>query len=275
MNALEHVNWGINLKRYLIVYEYTYGLAPAHCVLGSNIRFFEREGRTMAQIESTAVYEIIVKGTASEQAVLNVIHYATEETIPVPPIPTEEQFLAQFVENWRTAVLAVLSQIYRVESYTLKRITGTEVDPSPPPPTRLIVPFQFGIPGGLGDFGARVGEPLPTYSAVGYRKLTSNPTRNGRGGMRLGPVLESDTTGGNALNAGALALFAVANLESIRRVLIAAVANFPMQMQVFSETLALVAPNVTPRNFSFPVSALALNPFITTQTTRKQRTGSA
>lgn len=229
----------------------------------------------MAVIDVNAVYEVIVKGSMSNQAVVNVFHYVDEEGSPPEPNETEENFLASFRLNWRSAVLPKVSNLYFVETYTLRRITGTEVDPDPPPPNRLIVPFAFQLPGTLDDAGDRLGEPLPTYAAAGYRKLTSNPTRNGRGSFRLGGLLEEDTTGGNALNAGALVLLAPATLEPIRIPVINPPGTRFMLMAVFSETLALVTPNVTPRNFAFAVNALALNGFVTSQVSRKQRVGSS
>lgn len=228
----------------------------------------------MAVLDPNAVYEVTVRGSANNQAILNVFHYQVEEPLSDPGANgTEENFLAEVKEAWDATVLPKLWVGYGVESYNLKRITGTE--PVPPPGTgnRLIVPFQFAIPGTIDELGTRTGEPLPTYSAVGYRKRTPNPSRNGRGAFRLGPVMEEDTTGGNALNAGAVALFSPASLEPLRRVLITIAASFPMEMVVFSETLALLTPNTTPRLFAFEVQTIQLNPFITTQNTRKQRVG--
>lgn len=229
----------------------------------------------MALIDVNAVYEVVVKGSMQNQAVLNVFHYQDEEGSPPEPDETEENFLSSFRASWRTAILPKASNLYFVESYTLRRIVGTEADPEPPPPTRLVVPFGFQLPGTLSDAGERIGEPLPTLAAVAYRKITGNPSRNGRGGFRLGGALEEDTVGGNALTAGAELLFAVASLEPIRVPAINPPGTRFMQMVVFSETLALVDINGTPRNFAFPVLAFSLNHFISSQTSRKQRVGSA
>jgi hypothetical protein len=228
----------------------------------------------MAQLSNEFVYEVIARGTANSQAILNVFHYVTEDDLPVvEPGATEENFLQQFATNWIASVYPKLWDGYSQDQWTLRRLNSIAANPTPPPPGMVTSDFQFAVAASVLDGGDRAGEPLPTYAAVGYRKRTNNPSRNGRGAFRLGPVMEEDTTGGNALNLGAVALFNPTTLENLRRVLITGAGNFPMAMAVFSETLAVQNVGVRPRNFAFQVQTIQLNPFITTQNTRKQRVG--
>lgn len=224
------------------------------------------------------VLQVSVLGRALGQAVINVFHYAAANplTFPVPGADISE-YANDFVASWRTNILPLLANAYKVEVYQFRTIISTtETDPGPPPLRKVILGDAYDEAGTTADFGTQVGEVHATFVAVGVRKVTARAGRRYRGGFRGGPILE-DSVNNNFLIASEFASW-VANAEAFRATLLQAGfgSASDLNLRVFSEADALtpVPPNTNLIDSTAVVNGVIINPFVTSQVSRKASAGS-
>ena len=218
------------------------------------------------------VLEITVKGKAFAQDILNVVHYRS--ATPLTFIDNELDilvYLNQFALLWRSTVLPSVSDAYSVESYVAQVLIGTIVNPTPPPPNQIAIGDQrirVGVP--PNDTGQRTLDPLPTFNAVGVRKFSDRAGRSFRGGLRIGPITEVQTTA-NSLTAPELIDFA-AKWTAFKDTFLETAPTNTLEAAVFSPTRALAAPapNLNLRSDTAKWVASLINSFITSQVSRKQ-----
>lgn len=229
----------------------------------------------MAMIDSFRLYELSVKGVADGQAIVNVFHYASASGGTVWGPDSTIQLLSAFRTDWRTFVIPALSESYSVVSYSLRELLSTIVNPTPPPPLRIPIGVQEGLPGTLLDQGQRVGDSCPTFVAVSYRKRASISTRRTRGSFRLGTVAEADTLL-NQLSAAGEVVFDPATISGILSLEPGDPPGALMLMQIFSPTSLLERPaGSAPRGDAVEVLSIAKNNFLGSQVSRKRASGVA
>lgn len=223
---------------------------------------------------NTSVVEIIVQGkSASGQNVVNVFHYRqTDTAVTVYDNEDLGELVGAFNANWIGEALDVLSVDYSYQTIRGRALTGTIANPTPPPATVIQVGEQFDFVLGAPNPGLRPGEVEPSFSAVGVQKLSSRAGRNFRGGWRWGTVAEQDVVANN-LEVNVYLPLVVANAQSFAISTIST--NFGAsiwEMCVFSRTLALAAPPpfTNLRDLTAKVLGAKVNPFISSQVSRKQ-----
>lgn len=221
-----------------------------------------------------SIIEITVQGkSASGQNVVNVFHYRR-------PDPASFEFqnshLQEAVEDfnaiWIQRAIPLLHQDYSYQQIMGKALIGTIANPNPPPATVLDVGEQFVFAHTSPQQGARTGQVLPSYCAVGVQKLSSRAGRNFRGGFRLGTIREADKVG-NEVEAGVYLPLVVTNMQAfVIAPLTVSFDSDPWEMCVFSRTLALAAPPpfTLLKDLTAKVTGAKVNPFMTSQVSRKQ-----
>jgi hypothetical protein len=226
-------------------------------------------------LDDDKVYEMVIRARADGQAIVNILHYITEESpFAANPDATMEAFLDSFAGAWQSAVVDHVASAYVVDEYALYEILQTSNgNPDPDFITHLVYGHQLAKVGSISDIGAIDSEPYPTSTAVGYKKVTAMRGRSKRGGLRIGPPAKEH---GNfdLLNGGGQANFAASNLDPVLRRTITLAANFPMVLAVFSKTRAQkTAASTDMRQFAERVTSLVLNTAFTSQVSRKRRIG--
>jgi hypothetical protein len=224
----------------------------------------------MAEVAGNKVYEITVRGVADGQAVNNVFHYITEEAIPVGTLPTEAEFLDTFRDRWQNC-LGSFHDSYSVQEYFMKR-ANRAVFPGRRPGLITHVEYdnQEVITGDAADFGTLTGDVLPTYVAVGYKKVTTSVGRSWRGNMRVGPVIEAHVDV-NLLNAAGRINWAESVFDPLKRILLP-VTSFPMLLVVFSKHSSdQIGLTDNMRQYTRPVVRWRRNNYISSQVSRKRR----
>lgn len=217
------------------------------------------------------IVEIVVAGRSQSQQILNVFHYRTQNPVTFPPAgATIGNLASPFRDLWRANVLPRLSDLYVVEVYRLRSLTGTVVaDPGPPPVNQLVQGDAFDLAGTGLDTGSITGEILPTFNAVGVRKVTDRAGRRFRGGARFSSIPEANqannfllATEVTAWTTAAFNLFTTAIDSGFLEV---------FEMCVFSKTSALeaTAPQTDLRQYTADVTNAIVNAFMTSQVSRK------
>lgn len=222
----------------------------------------------------TSVIELIIQGKdVSGQNVFNVFHYRQSDTAPtVYDNDDLAVACAEINTDWLTNIIPLLSVNYSYQTIRGRALTGTIANPTPPPPTQLVVGEQFDLVLPAPISGTRVGDVLPTYAAVAAQKLSSRAGRNFRGGARFSTIREADTQA-NLLETGAYLALCVANITAFYAATLSL--NFGAsiwEMAIFSRTLALAAPPPFSllRDLTSKVVGAKVNPFISSQVSRKQ-----
>lgn len=142
--------------------------------------------------DSNSVFEITVKGEAAGQAVINQFHWMTTDDVLAPVVIPDANvglFAEQVRQRWITEMLAVLNQAYTFRSLTVKEITGWTGGGVVP--KKLLYGYGQEITTGDGATGADTGECLPFTSAGQCFFGSSDPTKRGRGRMKLGVIGEA------------------------------------------------------------------------------------
>lgn len=261
---------------------------------------------TMASVVSEDdVIQVTVHGIASGQAIDNVIHYRVEAA---SGNQTLETFLANFQLDWRDDVLPVLSASYRVLVYEAARISAVLAEVIGPPGFSYLhnpkVRFNAvaSITGSaIDDIGEVAGAALPTYTALGYRKVSQGmgtgkwgggtPDADAdlyektlKGSIRLSTIPEAYT---EAATQNALTAAAVTDCENALDTMLAiATAEGggagDFRMCIFSlfldQKLRHETPIPTPPRalwYSQLVNSVELNPLVTSQVSRKQKSSAA
>lgn len=229
--------------------------------------------------------EITVLASASGQSIINVLNYRAGLTNAAPH--TLEDFLTEFRDEWRTGILPLLHESYVIQAYVGRVISSMVfLPPIPPqgPNARPAIRYseQFILQGaGASDTGDKITDAHPTFTAISAQKVCGPVTDPAgvvlpaekiiRGGIRLGPIVEADTEAleGNALTAAA----AAAALAGLIVIQVVALGGDTMNMEVLSfyKDLNHRVIGPLPTFATATVSSFLVNPFISTQVTRKQR----
>lgn len=218
------------------------------------------------------IAEFTVKGKASGQDILNVVHYRVANPGAFPPGGLDiSAVLDDFITAWRLACLPGVSNTYTVESYLVQALVSTSTNPGPPPFTQIDIGDQFllaGVP--AIDVGALTADPMPSFNAVGVRKFSDRAGRNFRGGLRIGPITDIQADG-NQLTAPTVIGFAD-RWTTFHETNLPFPTLEELEPAVFSRTLALSrpVPNITLRVDSARWVASLINSFVTSQVSRKQ-----
>lgn len=223
---------------------------------------------------NTSVVEIAVKGlSATGQDITNVFHYRNKLAEPGTFTNLALRLMVdQFQLDWREKILPLLNQDYKVVLFRARAITGVVTNPTPPPTNAITVGEQYDKPGDVLDVGGKVGVLGPTFNAFGVQKLSDRAGKNFRGSFRLGTINEIDVTG-NLLTAPVKAALDTATLNFVSDEL----PSTPppevfWRMCVFSRTLLMAAPApyTDVRALTANITGSRVNPYITSQTSRKQ-----
>lgn len=228
-------------------------------------------------IVEDGLYEIRVIGTMQGQAAINIFHYKEGEFNNPSEGDTLESALLAFRAKWRTYVLMNVADDYTVYQYEIQSILDNRTPRDAPGPNDELYNIVYGNQAILAGTGSDIGDdatpPLPTCVAAGFRKVASSTARWARGSFRLCGLLESDTV--SAFPDQLTDLRRLNLAAALTNMLQVTVGETPMSldMVVFGRTTWLKQANPsTPRdNYVSLVNSLILNPFVTTQVSRKRR----
>lgn len=231
-------------------------------------------------IPINTLFEVTVNGSIRGQMCANVLHYRIENAGDLEANSTEEtleSLITLFRGHWRDQVLPIVSMEYKVAAYRIAIVDGRDAFPGHVPPFRLRYGAQHILAGvDETDWGTEDDAPLPSFTAIGIRKVAEAVGRNFRGQVRIAGTMKTDTdaTEVNRLNTASYdqyvtlgnALMNTPNTDDaapLRR----------MHMVVFARTKYLTAGGVGPLPSSFisRVGSMVTNRFLTTQVTRKER----
>lgn len=148
------------------------------------------------------VLEVAIHGAAGGQRIVNIFHLRIRsgESVPVDGLPLSTIEISMRAD-WLITIRTELSNQWVWQRNVLRTIDNRIPRPPARPgarPRRYAFQnryrevFEFAIP--TETRGSRLGEALPTLSALGIRKVTNRAGRSYRGGMRVGPLLEEDTS---------------------------------------------------------------------------------
>lgn len=222
----------------------------------------------------TSVVEIAVKGlSATGQDITNVFHYRNRLAEPGTFTNLALRLMVdQFQLDWREKILPVLSNDYKVVLFRARSINGVVTNPTPPPTNKLDIGEQYDKPADVLDVGTKAGIVAATFTAFGVQKLTDRAGKNFRGSFRLGTITETDF-GGNTIFAGPKGVLDTATLNFVQDQL----PSTPppevfWEMCVLSRTLLMAAPApyTDVRALTANITGTRVNPFVTSQTSRKQ-----
>lgn len=228
-------------------------------------------------IVSGGLYEIRVIGTQQGQAAINIFHFKEGEFNDPSEADTIQAGLTAFRAKWRLNILPKVSDSYAVFQYEIQSILDNRTPRAVPGPNDELYNIVYGSQFILGGEAADVGEiataALPTCVAAGIRKVAATTERWGRGSWRLCGLVEADT---EAVTCDQLtALRKASILANATAMLQVTVGETPMSldMVVFGKTTWLKQANPsTPRdNYVSVVDSVVVNPFVTTQVSRKRR----
>lgn len=227
-----------------------------------------------------------VRGVSSGQSVINVLHYLNTSSAD----PTSIDAIADaFRAQWRSWVLPRVVNRYSVLYYDFGVIDGLVWDTSDggvPGDTDGNTLWRYtenvSLAGTGSDVGSVAGAGMPTFNAVGYRKvcagweepdnLTPIPlTKSPRGSLRLSGVPEDATTFDNILDTGPLADFTATG--NALRTIVSGSVRLDMILvtnRIDGNLMFGGAPAFTPEYGVAFVTAMAVNRYITSQTSRKQ-----
>lgn len=247
--------------------------------------------------------EVRVIGEAEGQAIINRFHYrltsfATPNPDNILDVPTA------FRAAWRDKILPLLTDNYRVLRYEALHIVDATllVPPAGNGPvfrygTAAVINGDAGVGGAdRGQVDETISNGFPTYVAAGVRKVCGQTretdddaivNRRLRGGCRIGPLPEADTDVGAPNNIDAALITALEdafNTGGDDGLLIIGddegVDTTIAQMHVLGLYLGNNEPYPTEAdppagrgdNFLYaPVTSVTINPYITSQVSRKQR----
>lgn len=228
--------------------------------------------------------EITVLAAASGQAVINVLNYKAHSGNA--GVATLAQLAAAFREEWKDNICPELHESYEVQAYLCRTISGMVFLPpiipgSPTSRPALRYSEQVIVQGLAADVGGMATASHPTFTAVSIQKVCGPVTTPAlvpltsekliKGGMRLGPIAEAstDTTEGNALSSA----FATEVLDALNLIstLTAAGETFNLEVLSFYKDSVHRVDGALPTFARAGVTSFLVNPYASTQVTRKQR----
>jgi len=221
----------------------------------------------------TSVYRFEVPAHAFGQAVVNYLDFRLIAPAADPTEAEMLQFLSVLHNYWVDNMLPLLSEEYEVEAFYLREIVDAQiVDPGPPPRYRFIYDTQLVTVESPPASGGLEGEVLPTYVAATIWKVSGTTSRNYRGTLRFGPIIEANTFESNQLLPGY-----VTNLGTAFPGLLTLpnIAGFTLRPAILSGLLLAQNDDPVPRPdlFAVPLEAFIVRPFVGTQLSRKRRLG--
>lgn len=231
--------------------------------------------------DAADVVEIAVKGQAENQAVVNVFRWVTQLAPAAPNTGDLALSLNNFRTLWRTNYLPLVSNNYSVSTYSAQVIIGRSTNPRPQPsPIRGWTPFilsygrQEVLAGGSSDVGTRgAASVLATFNAAGCRWVPAVRQRWARSGSRFYAGLESDTTN-NVWNISAgFPGDAAAFFTTLVGGFTCNAGGDKLKLVAFGKTTYLKRPAgaLSPWTYTAYISQGILNPYVTSQVSRKQR----
>lgn len=230
----------------------------------------------MANPNPDYVYQCVVLGSASGQAINNVFHYDVINDTGVPPNTVDMTALATaFRALWTANITPRLSVEYEAFTYICTEFTGQIPNPnSPPQPpykVRLGQVGQFTPP--LPDAGSLVGDVMPTYVAVTAQKRTSFAGRDYRGSARFGPIIETNTVGNELESAVRTAWVAAVN-GLLNLQVTSGGQTVTLRMAIFQKTRVVSALITLPLSaYAAEVTTMTVNRLIGSQISRKAKQG--
>lgn len=235
------------------------------------------------------IWNVVVRGEMLGQSVVNVLSYIAESPLHSPLTFDANTVLDAFRERWRTYILLGCSQTYSVVSYLVRKAGGAQfVDPSATPIVSNIVYTESAVANGTSnDVGGQAGPVFPSFVAVGAQKACGPWLRNDtggtdeiplstspKGGIRIAGTLEADTnTLEHKLNAAALSVWTT-RISALTPIPVGGNPGLTMAVTTTRVNGAtLFDPGVPPTAFfaAARVNSLAVNPYMTSQVSRKQR----
>lgn len=250
-------------------------------------------------MEPFAHVQVLVRGNMQGQFVNNVFYYTGTSGSD-----TLTAWLTAFRTEWRTNIVANVSDEYEVLFYEAMQIGGVvwlNPDGTLFPPSSIpgggwpdVTPVlrftdRASLTGaGAADTGSITTQSFPSYVTVGFKKTCGNLTRpenttplllgrSVRGGFRISgiPVISTDDGEANELNAAAITLWGGSGPNL--RIVNSGSADAVMEVvSLFANKRPRIDPDpVLPESYDpfyarATVTAIALNPFLTSQTSRKQ-----
>lgn len=153
----------------------------------------------MSLINANHVIRLVLRGNASGQEIVNVLHYVPLLE-PIPPNNFVSQYSHAFtfaIDRWKAIILPHLSSTYTLHGASLRVIEGKApligVIPPGQPVAKLV--YGDGIDADVfaPNTGGVIGEASPTFVAATIRKITGRAGKKWKGSMRLGPIAEAST----------------------------------------------------------------------------------
>lgn len=238
-------------------------------------------------------YEFRIKAEAENQSVQNTFHYRAQAA--AAGLVTLEDLAIAFQDLWDGTVCPLLHTSYKVVAYEVLHVSGAQflpytgppIPPAPPVvngPTRLAYDELHTEPPTALSHGGKATDSSPTFVALGIRKscgVVRDPDGtfqvNGgllSGSMRLGPIVEADTSATNPNELEPAALAAAGAIEAALASFGADAGNALMVMEVISLIrggLYRLTGGGLPTFATADVLGLLVNKMITSQVSRKAR----
>lgn len=221
------------------------------------------------------VVEVVYRGQAGGQEIINIMHYGPTVVPPVAELTDAElQALAAALgTQWVANIMPLLHDDYVYQYTTVSACETYRVfSQSPNFQSELIRDRQFFDFSGSGSTGGLATERLPLNDAVTARKLTTNPTRAGRGSVRFGPIVEAHQEDGS-LTGAALASWIAATVPLALPEGPFAPSTTTFQLIVWGPSANVDPVGVNPVNVSqmFDVTGVVVQRLVRTQQSRKPR----
>lgn len=233
-------------------------------------------------VTKTTPAQIIVRGESKGQAVLNVLHYKVDDIEQDTDQTTIQAVVDEFAIRHKAWALPLACSTYTVLEYYGVVVTGREPNPHwlPPGkpgqyPFRLTFGEQY-VNQTAGWTGTRVGNPLPTFNALAIRHIAEEKRPWTRGGARWFVGVEADTNSNEweaaFLTEAQITQDYVGQLRTFDAPPGGDIVN--VTMCTFGKTSYLQAPNSpVPQlgDYLSELSSVALNKYVSSQVSRKQR----
>lgn len=232
-----------------------------------------------------AWFTVRIQGVLAGQSVQNVLHYSSEGNTT----PSANSFALAVQSHWRANVLPLVSSAYSVLTYTAALIEGAPLrDPTAIPlRNRWAYSDAAAVAGNNSDVGGKSGNAAPSLVAFGFTKICGSwysagdnaqvPLGGiGRGSIRIAGVLEGDTIDGDPDQVNKITAGRLLELQTLCLTLLDIVDD---RNGVLAELGVLrkedgLGPIQKPAgtgSFQWsPVRSMTLNPYVTSQVSRKQ-----
>lgn len=217
------------------------------------------------------VAEVRHFGTADGQAVNNFLYWRIKagQSVPAGGVPLTDIITGVLV-GWDANFTNQLhSSFTRVRTEALA-ISGRE--PAKQPSRYLWKPtYREKAENIVTSWtpSTRTGEALPLYNALGIRKVTNRPGKGFRGSMRLSPFLEVDNTYNDWTSTFKTTMSSA--IDWLKNEL--TIGGILIEPVVLSKSLMLtvVTPTIVPADYAARIVSVGINPYVSSQVSRKKR----